>query len=59
MGAIPCVGVGDLRLPVKAQIRVSWEILASKFNHSSPSVTRSYLGIQDDEVNNILVHCPI
>lgn len=38
---------------------VDWEILARRYNHSSPAVTRVYLGIQDDEVNNILVRCPI
>ena len=38
---------------------VGWEILAKRFNHSSPSVTRAYLGIQDDEVKNILVSCTI
>ena len=38
---------------------VGWEILSKRYNHSSPSVTRAYLGIQDDEVNKILVQCQI
>ena len=38
---------------------VGWEILSKRYNHSSPSVTRSYLGIQDEEVNKILVQCTI
>lgn len=38
---------------------VGWEIIAKRYNHSSPSVTRAYLGVQDDEVNDTLVRCPI
>lgn len=38
---------------------VGWEILTQRFNHSSPSVTRVYLGIQDDEVNDWIVQCNI
>ena len=33
----------------------SWEILADRFNHSTPAVTRHYLGITKDEVKNILL----
>ena len=35
---------------------VSWEILAKRLNHSSPGVTRRYLGIQDEEVESILLN---
>lgn len=35
---------------------VSWEILAKRLNHSSPSVTRRYLGIQDEEVEEVLMN---
>ena len=35
---------------------VSFEILCKRFNHSSPSVTMRYLGIEDKEVNGILMH---
>ena len=35
---------------------VSWEVLAKRLNHSSPSVTRRYLGIQEEEVEEILMH---
>ena len=38
---------------------VGWEVLAQRFNHASPAVTRNYLGIQDDEVNNIIARCSI
>ena len=35
---------------------VSWEVLAKRLNHSSPSITRRYLGIQEEEVEEILLH---
>lgn len=35
---------------------VSWELLAKRLNHSNPSVTRRYLGIQDEEVEEILLN---
>ena len=35
---------------------VSWEILADRFKHSTPAVTRDYLGITKDEVRKILLN---
>ncbi|EFI32752.1 integrase family protein [Desulfonatronospira thiodismutans ASO3-1] len=35
---------------------VGYELLCKRFNHSSPAVTMRYLGIEDKEVNNILMH---
>jgi integrase len=35
---------------------VSWEILAKRFNHSHPAITRRYLGIEDAEINGILLN---
>lgn len=35
---------------------VSWEVLAKRLNHSSPSITRRYLGVQEEEVEEILLH---
>jgi integrase len=35
---------------------VGWEILCKRFNHSSPSITMRYLGIEDKEVNGILIN---
>lgn len=35
---------------------VSWEVLAKRLNHSSPSITRRYLGIADEEVEEILMN---
>lgn len=35
---------------------VGWEIICKRFNHSSPSVTMRYLGIEDKEVNGILMN---
>ncbi|WP_415713218.1 tyrosine-type recombinase/integrase [Maridesulfovibrio sp.] len=35
---------------------VSWELLSKRLNHSSPSVTRRYIGVQDEEVESILLN---
>ena len=35
---------------------VGFEILCKRFNHSSPSVTMRYLGIENKEVKNILMN---
>ena len=33
----------------------SWELLAKRLNHSTPSITRRYLGVQEEEVEEILM----
>lgn len=35
---------------------VSWEVLCRRLNHSSPAITRRYLGIQEEEVEEILMN---
>ena len=35
---------------------VSLEVLCKKFGHSSPAITMRYLGIDDKEVNGILLN---
>jgi len=35
---------------------ISWEVLCKRFNHSNPSITMRYLGIEDKEVNGILMN---
>ena len=40
----------------RTKFGVSWEIICKRFNHSSPSVTMRYLGIEDKEVNGILMN---
>ncbi|MFW5793836.1 MAG: site-specific integrase, partial [Bacteroidota bacterium] len=35
---------------------VGYDILCKRFNHSSPAVTMRYLGIEDKEVNGILMN---
>ena len=38
----------------RTQFGVGFEILCKRYNHSSPSITMHYLGIQDKEVHGIL-----
>lgn len=35
---------------------IGWDILCVRLNHSSPSITMRYLGIEDKEVNGILMN---
>jgi hypothetical protein len=35
---------------------IGFEVLAKRFNHSNPSVTMRYLGIEDKEVKEILLN---
>ncbi|MFW5879496.1 MAG: tyrosine-type recombinase/integrase, partial [bacterium] len=35
---------------------VGFELLCKRFNHSSPTVTMRYLGIEDKEINGILMN---
>lgn len=38
---------------------VGWDIITKRLNHDNPSVTKRYLGIQDDEVNGVIMRCSI
>jgi len=40
----------------RTKFKVGFEVLAKRFNHSSPAVTMRYLGITDKEVNGILMN---
>lgn len=40
----------------RTRFGVGWELLCKRFNHSSPSITMRYLGIEDKEVNGILMN---
>ena len=40
----------------RTKFGVGFEVLAKRFNHSSPAVTMRYLGISDKEVNGILMN---
>ena len=40
----------------RTEYGVGWELLCKRFNHSSPSVTMRYLGIEDKEINGILMN---
>ena len=35
---------------------VGWELLSKRFNHPSLAITMRYLGIEDKEVNGILMN---
>lgn len=38
----------------RLHFKVSWELITARLGHSSPGITRAYLGISDDEINGIL-----
>ena len=40
----------------RTKFGVSWELICKRYKHSSPSVTTAYLGIEDKEVNGILLN---
>lgn len=40
----------------RTKFGVGFEILCKRYNHSSPSVTMRYLGIEDKEVHQVLLH---
>jgi hypothetical protein len=35
---------------------VGFEIIAKRFNHSSPAITMRYLGVEDKEVHKTLMN---
>jgi len=41
----------------RTKYSVPWEVLSLRLNHSSPSVTRRYMGVKEQEVEKILLNC--
>ena len=40
----------------RKQFGVPWEVIAKRLNHSNPAVTRRYMGVQAEEVEEVLLH---
>ncbi|NDY55609.1 tyrosine-type recombinase/integrase [Desulfovibrio sulfodismutans] len=40
----------------RTQFGVPWEVISKRCNHSSPSITRRYLGVKEEEVEQILLN---
>jgi integrase len=40
----------------RKEFGVGWELIAKRLNHSNPAVTRRYLGVADEEVEEILLN---
>jgi len=40
----------------RTEYKVGFEILAKRFNHSSPAITMRYLGLSNEEVNHVLMN---
>ena len=39
---------------MRKKFGVSWELICKRLNHSNPAITRRYIGVQDDEVEEML-----
>lgn len=39
--------------------KVPWELISESYNHSSPKATMTYLGIQSEEINGVIMDHPI
>jgi len=40
----------------RKEFGVSWEVIAKRLNHSSPSITRRYMGVKEEEVEQVLLN---
>jgi integrase len=40
----------------RKEFGVSWEVIAKRLNHSNPAITRRYLGIKEEEVEEALLN---
>lgn len=40
----------------RTQFGATWEVLSKRLNHSSPSITRRYLGVKEEEVEEVLLN---
>ena len=40
----------------RKEFGASWEVIAKRLNHSSPSITRRYLGVKEEEVEEVLLN---
>lgn len=40
----------------RKEFGVSWEVIAKRLNHSNPAITRRYLGIKEEEVEEMLLN---
>lgn len=40
----------------RTRFGVSWEVISKRLNHSSPAITRRYLGVKEEEVEKVLLN---
>ena len=40
----------------RTEYGVSWEVIAKRLNHSNPAITRRYLGVKEEEVEQALLN---
>lgn len=41
----------------RTKYSVPWEVLSLRMNHSSPAITRRYMGVKEEEVERALLNC--